>query len=693
MMSLHKLTAGDGYTYLTRQVATSDSTELGYSSLGDYYAAKGESPGVWVGQGAADLGLSGLQVTEQQMKNLFGEGLHPDAQRLEAEAAAAQPATGRKRDHQRAVDRAGRLGQKFPVFQASPEWHEQLAAAYQKYNLDADLPKSAKVPDSVKQTIRTAVGMAMFTAEYGRDPHHEHELAGFIAQQSRPASSAVAGYDLTFSPVKSVSTLWAVAPIEVSTQLEAAHDAAVAGTLAWLEKEVGYTREGTAGVAQIKARGLLATAFTHRDSRAGDPDLHTHIAVSNKVQTPDGEWFSLDARMLYRATVTASEHYNMLLEAEVTKRLDVEFAERGDAADGKREIREIVGVDPILNQTFSSRRSMIDAHRTELITKFTADHGRVPTSIERIQLGQQATLATRQAKHEPTSLGEQRQLWRSQADEVLPDGIDAMLRSTLGRQPDYVDATPELLRDLAGQVVGTVAGSRAQWREFNLAAEAKRRVKAAGVHPDQTAELAEQVTAAAAGLDHSIPIGMDTEIDHTIPSALLDIDGKAVFRMAKGQLYTSPEILDAEARIVAAAGQADAWRLPDTAVDIGHLEWSANNEGRTLNTGQLNMVREILTSGKRLDLVIGAAGGGKTTALALASQIVQGSGGQVVVLAPTAAAARVAGDAIPGVHADTLHKLAWHLQPGLSLQTPEIEADSGSADIAAEDSGEGRLDR
>jgi hypothetical protein len=345
-MSLHKLTAGDGYTYLTRQVATVDSTERGYSSLGDYYAAKGEAPGVWMGAQAQEMGLAGTAVTEQQMKNLFGAGIHPDAQRLEAEAVAEGYGVP-------AAMSLGRLGAKFPVFDAAPQWSENLAAAYRKHNLDHGLPKGDKVPEEAKQSIRTAVGTAMFAKDYGREPRHDHELAGYIAQQSRPQSSAVAGYDLTFSPVKSVSTLWAVAPQDVAAKIEAAHQAAVQGTLEWLETEAGYTREGTAGVSQIRIKGFLATAFTHRDSRAGDPDLHTHVAVSNKVQTPDGRWLALDARMLYRYNVPASEQYNLLLEAEITQRLGGRFAERGDAGEGKREIRELVGVPDALNEYFS----------------------------------------------------------------------------------------------------------------------------------------------------------------------------------------------------------------------------------------------------------------------------------------------------------------------------------------------------
>ena len=79
-MRLHKLTAGDGYTYLTRQVAVHDATDRGHAGLGDYYSEKGESPGAG-GAPAWRLSTSaGQPVSEQQMQNLFGEGRHPDAE-------------------------------------------------------------------------------------------------------------------------------------------------------------------------------------------------------------------------------------------------------------------------------------------------------------------------------------------------------------------------------------------------------------------------------------------------------------------------------------------------------------------------------------------------------------------------------------------------------------------------------------
>jgi len=50
-MSLHKLTAGSGYDYLTRQVAALDATEKGHTGLASYYTERGETPGRGSGPG------------------------------------------------------------------------------------------------------------------------------------------------------------------------------------------------------------------------------------------------------------------------------------------------------------------------------------------------------------------------------------------------------------------------------------------------------------------------------------------------------------------------------------------------------------------------------------------------------------------------------------------------------------------
>jgi TrwC relaxase len=69
VMTIHKITAGDGYTYLTRQVAAGDSSPERGKSAARYYTETGNPPGTWMGSGIDSLGLSG-QVSEEQMTAL-----------------------------------------------------------------------------------------------------------------------------------------------------------------------------------------------------------------------------------------------------------------------------------------------------------------------------------------------------------------------------------------------------------------------------------------------------------------------------------------------------------------------------------------------------------------------------------------------------------------------------------------------
>ena len=97
-------------------------------------------------------------------------------------------------------------------------------------------------------------------------------------------------------------------------------------------------------------RGLVGAAFTHRDSRAGDPDPHTHVAVANKVQTLDGRWLSIDGRVLFKAKVAASETYNTSLEQHLRDGLGVRFAApsrlRSEQAADQRNCRCRPTVEP-----------------------------------------------------------------------------------------------------------------------------------------------------------------------------------------------------------------------------------------------------------------------------------------------------------------------------------------------------------
>ena len=113
--------------------------------------------------------------------------------------------------------------------------------------------------------------------------------------------------------MKSVSVAWATAPRSMARAIEQAQRRAVDRGIAVLEEHAAFSRTGR-GVAQVETTGLIIAAFEHRDSRSGDPNLHTHIVVSNKVCVigADGiaRWLALDSKALYAMNVTASEAYN-----------------------------------------------------------------------------------------------------------------------------------------------------------------------------------------------------------------------------------------------------------------------------------------------------------------------------------------------------------------------------------------------
>ncbi len=658
VMSLHKLTAGDGYTYLTRQVAAQDATSRGHDGLSDYYSQRGESPGRWLGRGAD--GLPGFPadplVTEDQMVALFGEGRHPDALRIEAELVAAGHDVP-------AVLAATRLGSPYKVSTEPGQWRTGLAIRFEAWNAAAGLPRDWPIPPDERARIRTELAGEMFTAQFGRAPLDARELSGFVAKASRQPTTAVAGYDLTFTPVKSVSALWAVSSRADAQTIEACHTQVVTETLAWLEDHAAYSRLGRGGVRQVDVRGVIAAAFVHRDSRAGDPNLHTHVAVSNKVQTAHGQWVALDGRPLHKMAVAASERYNTRLEALLTDRLGVRFTERAGTEAGKRAVREIVGVEEKLSSSWSARRASIDAARAVLSAQFQRDHGRPPSPVEALKLAQQATLATRQAKHEPRTEAEQRASWRAQALGVLggPERLEAMLhavRTPAGRPTAPVVVTADWVADSAELVLGAVQSCRATWQETHVRAEAERLARAADLSLEQVDAAVERVVAAALSPACSLPLGVAEPVSE--PAVLRRRDGSSMYSGAGMQLYTSPQVVTAERALIAYAQRHDGRIASGEAVELAIAESAAN--GVQLNPGQAALVRELASSGDRLQLALAPAGTGKTTALAVLARAWTGDGGTIVGLAPSAAAAAVLGGELSGAPTDTLAKLIWSLE-------------------------------
>ena len=342
--------------------------------------------------------------------------------------------------------------------------------------------------------------------------------------------------------------------------------------------------------------------------------------------------------------------------------LGVRFAERPGTDPAKRPIREIVGVDPRLNQRWSTRRAHINTRRGELAIQFQQDHGRPPTPVEALHLAQQATLETRDAKHEPRSLTEQRSTWLNEAAAVLGGrgAVAAMVQSALAPGAETATvADAHWVAQTADHILAVMEDSRSTWQMWHVRAEAQRQVRTIDVPAEHATALVDLLVDEVLERRSVALAAPDDGIEE--PEVLRRVDGSSVYTVAGADLYTSQRILDAEQRLVTAAGRRDGSAVDQVAVDLALLEMAAN--GTALDAGQASLVRQMCTSGARLQLAIAPAGAGKTTAMRALTLAWSEDGGQVLGLAPSAAAAAVLGEQT-GIRTDTLAKLTWSLQHG-----------------------------
>ncbi len=205
-------------------------------------------------------------------------------------------------------------------------------------------------------------------AELGLQPGArvgERELEALFSRGLHPATGerlgrawradAVTGFDLTFSAPKSVSAMWALGNADLAGAALAAHQAAAEAGLGYLDTHAGLSRRGTDGVEQIGTAGLAVALFDHRTSRAGDPQLHTHALVVNKVRCTDGTWRTLDATELFHHKKGAGMIYQAALRSEMQLRLGVAFGEVTEHGQA-----EIAGVPEKLLFLWSKRTAQIE---------------------------------------------------------------------------------------------------------------------------------------------------------------------------------------------------------------------------------------------------------------------------------------------------------------------------------------------
>ncbi|ALA68621.1 relaxase domain-containing protein [Corynebacterium lactis] len=227
MMSIRVVNAGDGYAYLLRNVATSDvDTSVG-TRLGDYYQETGTPPGRWFGRGIAGLHSTvvtdGSVVDKEHMAALYGEGLHPEADAKIAAGAAIADV---------------QLGRAYPIYNGGDEVLAEIAKREKQFRYE-----HGRRPDTdERNTIAVDAARAQYAAATGFDHASPREILAWVNEKKNSVRQATAGFDLTFSPAKSISVLWALGDEDTRKTIESVHAKCVNDTLDWVDKTALRTR-------------------------------------------------------------------------------------------------------------------------------------------------------------------------------------------------------------------------------------------------------------------------------------------------------------------------------------------------------------------------------------------------------------------------------------------------------------------
>lgn len=607
-VSMRVMSAGDGYKYLLRTVAAGDGDRSLSTPLTRYYAEQGSPPGQWIGQGLGGIGAgqlsTGDQVTEAQLQLLVGMG--------------RDPITG---------DPLGRAYQSFvPVSE----------------RIDA---RVAELDGSLSPAVRAA--------------HVAQIEAG---ETKRGTRRAVAGFDYTFSVPKSASVLWAVADAGMQALIAQAHHAAIAEVVAFIEREVAATRVGATGIdgaaAQVDVTGVIATAFDHYDSRAGDPHLHTHVVISNKVQTAqDGKWRSLDGRPMHAAVVALSELHEAVFADHMTRMFRVEWETR-DMGRDRNPAWAISAVPEALVSEFSTRSRHIEVEKNRLIDAYIEKHGRQPSTVTILKLRAQATLATRPEK-QVRSLAELTSDWRTRATRMLGQDATRWAQGVAVNPPAMLlradDVPLDVIAEIGQAVVEVMGEKRSTWRHWNLHAEASRQLM--GWRFASMVDR-EAITGLVVDAAENASLRLTPPELASSPVMFQRDDGTSRFRPKHSTVYSSETLLEAEDRLLQ---RARATASPTVALTtVEQITRRPDADGRMLSDDQAAALASIAVSGRTIDVLVGAAGAGKTTAMnALRRAWEHEHGpGSVVGLAPSAVAAEVLAEDL-GITTENTAKW-WH---------------------------------
>lgn len=539
-------------------------------------------------------------------------------------------------------------------------------------------------------------------------------------RHAKPTREGVAGFDLTFSPPKSVSALWALAGPELQEQIHQAHQQAVQEALSWTEANVLQSRAGHAGVAHVEVEGMVASLFDHWDSRNGDPQLHTHAVVSNKVQRrSDGQWVTVDSMTLHRNVVAISETYNSLLFDRLHERIGAVAEPRGteqsislesmlaDSAPDDTEAEssssvasrvELEGVPDELIEEFSTRAQMIEQRKDEMVSQFKQRVGRSPSAAEVLKIRQQATLETRvpKSEEEQKTLPEKAAEWRRRA-VAAGHSPDQIIKDAVGHPQNTITAemvTPEVIDKVGSWALDDVSMRRPHFSQANVRASAERVLRLVRCDTaTQRDQLVSQVVDDALGKAVELTPGRMTAPDSDDPTVATR--GESVFEHKRtGGVWTTHQIMAEESYLISRAEADSAPMITDQQFLEESLDGWRSEDGHPLSADQLAASRTVLSSAAGISAIIGPAGTGKTTTMSAITNAWQAQygTGSVVGLAPSAVAAGVLGDEIGVTSENTAKWIYESVGEGATLRARRSEQNQQQLEQLVTEEASGQAD-
>jgi conjugative relaxase-like TrwC/TraI family protein len=321
----------------------------------EYFSGRGESPGRFVGGAAAVAGLEGI-ATPEQVRAMF-QGLDPATGEVRcAPLLRADP---------RSKLAAGPLLEalKARATEHGVEDLEQLAGSKALKGVVRSVQAACRLGGARRVKVETVERLCRKVLKVDPGELYGEGFEGAWEHRGKRVNERVQAFDHCFSSPKSVSLLAAGGSPRVRRLLAEGRVEALEVAIGYLERHgVGVRRDHNGTDRYQAVGGLVAVAFEHRMSRAGDPQYHTHVLVQNAAQGPDGRWTALDSDRLYAHLMAADHLYLAAERAALTQRLGV----RWGPVDKRSGAAEIQGLDDrTLIERFSKRSEQIDQWLTE----------------------------------------------------------------------------------------------------------------------------------------------------------------------------------------------------------------------------------------------------------------------------------------------------------------------------------------